>query len=412
MLGQARVELTMRTQISGSATIPLKTMIDHFRIWPVPVRPPAPDEEYLAGERVVPARDYLLYSRLHLPTLHLSGLATTRLSPTLQAHVAFVHQPALVARPSQAQAQMGGATASGQPLPSPTTASAPAVRTPGNFLVSLQQDTGRWSAEYSYSAADGMIGLRGLYNFGMTRLAQAEVEPTTARAVLATTPARSLEIEDGKRVDEEEAMEGGLKGRFSAGAELYFSKKQRSLGGEHLVSASSATSADPSWICSVSTGLRFTTLPPATSTTPATSPPTTLTILYNPIIGYLSAAYSAQVSPHVALSSRYGLNVYSYESELTVGGEWWIGSGRGIGGWRGLRESDREGEAVPAIHWGEASRGEEGQRDGVLKGKISGSGVSIQTCVKCDDADNPCVPDRSFPWCTNLAYGNAWSRSA
>jgi distribution and morphology protein 10 len=51
--------------------------------------------------------------------------------------------------------------------------------------------------------------------------------------------------------------------------------------------------------------------------------------LYNPLIGFVSTAYSAQVHPHIALSTRFGVNVYSYESDLTVGGEWWIGRRRG-----------------------------------------------------------------------------------
>jgi len=46
-------------------------------------------------------------------------------------------------------------------------------------------------------------------------------------------------------------------------------------------------------------------------------------------MGFLSSAYSAQVSPTVAVSSRFGVNVYSYESDLSVGGEWWIGRRRG-----------------------------------------------------------------------------------
>ena len=35
-----------------------------------------------------------------------------------------------------------------------------------------------------------------------------------------------------KRVDEEDAMEGGLKGRVSIGEEFYFSAKEKSAGGE------------------------------------------------------------------------------------------------------------------------------------------------------------------------------------
>lgn len=39
-----------------------------------------------------------------------------------------------------------------------------------------------------------------------------------------------VEEERTRGVDEEEMMEGGLKGRFSAGGEVYFSAKQRSFG--------------------------------------------------------------------------------------------------------------------------------------------------------------------------------------
>lgn len=78
--------------------------------------------------------------------------------------------------------------------------------------------------------------------------------------------------------------------------------------------------------------MRFTTVPPTLPlplNAPVPSPPTTLTLLYNPLIGFLSSAYSAQVSPTVALATRFGVNVYSYESDLSVGGEWWIGRRRG-----------------------------------------------------------------------------------
>lgn len=46
-------------------------------------------------------------------------------------------------------------------------------------------------------------------------------------------------------------------------------------------------------------------------------------------MGFISSAYSAQISPTVAVSSRFGVNVYSYESDLSIGGEWWIGRRRG-----------------------------------------------------------------------------------
>ncbi|EAL17246.1 hypothetical protein CNBN0730 [Cryptococcus deneoformans B-3501A] len=234
--------------------------------------------------------------RLHLPSLHLSGLATTRLTPTLQAHLAFLSQPAhpTSTRPTPPQTPPSHTR---QPSEPSTPAPSP---TPGNVFISLQHDTGRYCGEYTYSVQDGMVGLRTLYNFGWHGDEESEVDKKERRE------------REGKRIDEEEMMEGGLKGRFSAGGEVYFSAKQRSFG--------------------ISTGLRFTTVPPTLPlplNAPVPSPPTTLTLLYNPLIGFLSSAYSAQVSPTVALATRFGVNVYSYESDLSVGGEWWIGRRRG-----------------------------------------------------------------------------------
>lgn len=50
-------------------------------------------------------------------------------------------------------------------------------------------------------------------------------------------------------------------------------------------------------------------------------------------MGFISTAYAAQLSPTVSLATRFGVNSYSYESDFSVGGEWWIG--RRFGGGRG-----------------------------------------------------------------------------
>ncbi len=63
-----------------------------------------------------------------------------------------------------------------------------------------------------------MFGARGLYNFGW----QGKVAEVADKA----------EGGRGMRIDEEEMMEGGLRGRFSAGGEVYFSARQRSFGSE------------------------------------------------------------------------------------------------------------------------------------------------------------------------------------
>jgi distribution and morphology protein 10 len=91
----------------------------------------------------------------------------------------------------------------------------------------------------------------------------------------------------------------------------------------------------------VSTGIRFTTLPDATppsfhlpgdsssalsmaSPRGLPSPPTTITALFNPMMGHVSGAYAARVSRDLALCSRFDFNVYSYESEWTMGAEYWL----------------------------------------------------------------------------------------
>lgn len=87
----------------------------------------------------------------------------------------------------------------------------------------------------------------------------------------------------------------------------------------------------------VSTGIRFTTLSdlstPSSQTQsssspaprgPPSQPPTTITALFNPMMGHVSAAYAAKVSRDLSLCSRFDFNVYSYDSEWTMGAEWWM----------------------------------------------------------------------------------------
>ncbi|KAG8886491.1 Mitochondrial distribution and morphology protein 10 [Tulasnella sp. 331] len=273
--------------VKGSNSVRFKDMVERFKVYDAPRIPEAKEQIWQGGERVD------LRGTIYVPTARLDALYSTRLSRTLQLSVAGISNPTPSQRASltmsQSQAQMQK--------------EAEAAQGGSNVMFSLQHDTGRWCTEYSYSADDGMLGARVLHNFGK----------------LALDGAESSSKERVKRVDEEEAMEGGLKGRFSAGAEIYFSAKEKSAG--------------------ISTGLRFTTLPDATppsfhvpssssdAATPVSSlsqPPTTLTATLNPMMGHISTAYAARVSRDLSLCSRFDFNVYSYESEWTMGTEWWM----------------------------------------------------------------------------------------
>lgn len=191
-------------------------------------------------------------------------------------------------------------------------------------MFSLQHDIGKWCTEYTWSAEDGMWGVRVLHNFG--RLGNTVEPPGDSSSLIGPRP---------KRVDEEDATGGGLRGRVSAGAEFYISAKEKSAGGMKL--ALCFRRLFLSSFFTVSTGIRFTTLsdPPTpsrsrSSLTPSPlralppQPPTTITALFNPMMGHVSAAYAAKVSQDLALCSRFDFNVYSYASEWTMGAEWWM----------------------------------------------------------------------------------------
>ncbi|TFY59120.1 hypothetical protein EVJ58_g5975 [Rhodofomes roseus] len=329
--------------VKGSGDVRFKDMADHFKVYDLPRRPEGKEEEWLAGERVN-TQDYLLYGRVYIPTGRLDALYSARLSPTLQGMVAAISDP----RAS---------------LFAESVRSAPTH--PSNIMFSLQHDTGRWCTEYTWSAEDGMWGVRTLHNFGKLTGSSDSAEEGE-KSTGAPPRTRSWM----RRVDEEEAMEGGLKGRISAGAEFYFSAKEKSAG--------------------VSTGIRFTTLPDATppsfqepSTAPSTSrgppsqPPTTITALFNPMLGHISAAYTARTSRDLSLSSRYDFNVYSYESEWCMGAEWWMRRGKGMFT-SALGSSPDESKDDSALqHTPPASHEGMGEVQGVMKARVSTTTVRL-----------------------------------
>ncbi|EKM80516.1 hypothetical protein AGABI1DRAFT_58388 [Agaricus bisporus var. burnettii JB137-S8] len=303
--------------VMTSRTVPFKEMIERFRVYDQPRRPEK------ASERV-DQRDYLMYGRFYLPTGRLDALYSTRLSSTLQAMVAAISDP-----PSNTPAELRGRN---------TVAN--------NIMISLQHDVGKWCTEYNYSAEDGMWGIRFLHNFGKLGT-PADISEEAQQSQVTN-----------KRVDEEDAVEGGSRGRLSVGAELYFSAKEKSAG--------------------VSTGVRYTTLPdatppsaqlpspPSSSTSPSPIPlttyqtPITATCLFNPMLGHVSAAYTAKTSRDLAFSTRFDFNVYSFESEWTMGAEYWLRRKPP------LDEEEQPTESPISYH----PDGQQGVR-GVLKAKMS-----------------------------------------
>lgn len=142
-----------------------------------------------------------MYGRLYLPTGRLDALYSTKLSPALQLLVAAISDPPTgISYDTHTQPRHSAS----------------------NMMFHLQHDIGKCCTEYTYSVDDGMLGIRFLHNFG--RLGLGLDSPPEEME-------KSQKVKGMKRVDEEDAVEGGLKGRLSVGGELYISAKERSAGG-------------------------------------------------------------------------------------------------------------------------------------------------------------------------------------
>lgn len=292
---------------SQSPSIPLKRIVECYRDVPLPVRL----EDVVSA---VPAlkdgrKPTLLHATLALPPPStLTALYARRVRPETQFSV-YLNSRSVTA---------------------PATPGPP----PASVLAHVQHDTGRYSVEALASTDNALLGARALWNFG---LGQPDLEYQTLGniAKLGGNPDIPIppEMVDGlspyyRRLSSKPSL-------LSAGAEFYYSPFSHVIG--------------------LSTGLRFTTLAshitptdttktgsrPLTGTSAAltsallapanvshSSFPYTMTLTLNPIIGALASTYSVKPTSNLALSSRFDFNVYSWESQYTLGAEIWRGRGR------------------------------------------------------------------------------------
>lgn len=81
----------------------------------------------------------------------------------------------------------------------------------------------------------------------------------------------------------------------------------------------------------------------------------------------MSGAYSARVSRDLSLSSRFDFNVYSYESEWTMGAEWWV------------RRSPSVDPDQPKSELSPRNLESRGDVHGVVKARASTNNVRVDT---------------------------------
>ena len=176
----------------------------------------------------------------------------------------------------------------------------------------------------------------------------------------------------------------------------------------------------------VSTGIRFTTLPDATppsfQTTPShlpsahrgppSQPPTTITALFNPMLGHISAAYTARVSRELSLSSRYDFNVYSYESEWCMGAEWWLRRGKGMFTSALGSSSEESKDELSEHHAPPPSHESIGEVQGVVKARASTTTVRVLARALLRTPPTLTLRRRTSLCCGKDAFTICWSASA
>ncbi|KAK0716444.1 mitochondrial distribution and morphology protein 10 [Apiosordaria backusii] len=187
----------------------------------------------------------LLYGRLYLPQSLLEAMVIKRFSSALQVQISAVSEQSL--------------------------------RNGGTMLSVVQYDRGKYGVEGLYSTDGGLLGLRGLYNFGGD----------------ASVTANSHNGSGGPESAEKERIYG----RFSAGGEMYYGTLNKSGG--------------------MSLGARFATLPTHKGT------PLTATLTINPLMGNINTTYAVLAKDFLAMATRMEFNAYSYESDWAVGLELW-----------------------------------------------------------------------------------------
>lgn len=193
----------------------------------------------------------LLYGRLYLPRSLLEALVVKRVSPGLQLQMRAV--------------------------------SSQTLRNGGSVLGLAQYDVGKYAVEGLASSDGGLLGLRGVYNFG------GDADPGADG--LPPAPPKAPEAPGGG-ADRER-----IYGRFTAGGEIYYGTLNKSGG--------------------MSLALRFATLPSYRGT------PLTATVTVNPLMGSVRASYAVMAGRHCSLATMLDFNVYSYESNWSVGTELW-----------------------------------------------------------------------------------------
>ncbi|CAK7242644.1 MAG: Mitochondrial distribution and morphology protein 10 [Sporothrix thermara] len=277
------------TDTSSSSSLPTSTVLAETLLVPVADQLAAVAHEAVA----LVDKPALLYGRLYLPRSMLEAYMVKRLSPSLQLQLRAV---------SDAKLPNGG-----------------------TVLGIMQLDRGRYGLEGLVSSDGGLLGVRGLYNFGQGAAATGAGTASAAAASAGVgagagtngggsgSGSGSGSTDEGVAGDDDRAH-----GRFSAGGEIYYGTLNKSggvsFGARFETTAGAAVASSSGDDNHTNTGA---------GAARSKGTPLTATLTVNPLMGNLSAAYAVVAREDCSLATRFDFNVYSYESEWSVGMELW-----------------------------------------------------------------------------------------
>jgi mitochondrial distribution and morphology protein 10 len=285
---------------SATASIPLRSLVRGYRDITVP---PVQAESYtlLDGER----KPTLLHATLALPPpSFLTAIYARRINPRTLFSLSL----------------------SSKSISSPIAGSSPPA---ASALAHFQHDTGRYRVEALGSTDSALLGLRGLWNFGLPTEPSAEKSRYNRQR---EEYAKGLgDIPTSGESTTHQFATRAKPSLLSVGAEVYYSPLSSVIGlstGLRFttlppaipISASSATASNPLAGTSAALSNSVAKSPPSTA---ASSFPYTMTLTLTPLTGSLASTYSIKPTQNLALSSRFGFNVYSWESEYVLGAEIW-----------------------------------------------------------------------------------------
>lgn len=263
-------------------------------------------------------KPYLLYGKMYFPSQYLEGMLIKRFTPYHQLIVKFVNTPKL------------------NKLTQPTTI----------FTLYLQRQTENSAHDFIYSTCEDLFGFRCIYHFNLLNNDEDNHNlGLLNKTEFITSKLRSNVINHPSK--------------FSTGCEIWYASKTISPG--LSIAARYTTYIDSiRYLSNNSTNYRNSKggfinpdINPYVFSNPAHNPrkimhsipyaistihPLTFTLATNPLLGYIESTYAigTDVSIHgdnyhgnknvsyagklgVVLSTKYQFNIYSYDSDLTLG---------------------------------------------------------------------------------------------